>query len=252
MSLMNTCILMLLLQPLFVYFALFAKEVDLNEDSQDSTVMLFNFGLLGITPSVAYFYMEQFWFAVGMLSGVTLLGLTLAKTLESKGKRPLDLILTLRFVTSWLLIFGVIYWLISLFTGSSEVQPTIADADQQVEPFYQLFWPSFYYLGLMVFTFLLKVLEFRFQLKPALSGTFLILAAALIGISPLVDGSFIIGLFINIAIFFIFCSMYVEINKINDPSGGAIAFFYAYILSMGVGVAIIVKIIRVIFFTSEV
>ena len=83
MSLMNACILMLLLQPLFVYFALFAKEVDLNEDSQDSTVMLFNFGLLGITPSVAYFYMEQFWFAVGMLSGVTLLGLTLAKTLDN-------------------------------------------------------------------------------------------------------------------------------------------------------------------------
>lgn len=46
--------------------------------------------------------------------------------------------------------------------------------------------------------------------------------------------------------------MYMEINKINDPSGGAIAFFYAYILSMGVGVAIIVKIIRVIFFTAEV
>ncbi|MCQ8880513.1 hypothetical protein NQS96_01690 [Pseudoalteromonas shioyasakiensis] len=237
---------------MLIYFALFAKEVDLNEDSQDSTVMLFNFGLLGITPSVAYFYMEQFWFAVGMLSGVTILGLTLAKILESKGKRPLDIILTLRFVTSWLLIFGVIYWLVSLFTGSPEVQPIFADTDKQDEPFYQLFWPSVYYLGLMVFTLLLKVLEFRFQLKPALSGTLLILAAALIGISPLVDGSFILGLFINIAIFFIFCSMYMEINKINDPSGGAIAFFYAYILSMGIGLAIIVKIISVVFFSTSV
>ena len=155
-------------------------------------------------------------------------------------------------MTSWLLIFGVIYWLISLFTGSPEVQTTIADTAQLVEPFYQLFWPSFYYLGLMVFTFLLKVLEFRFQLKPALSGTFLILAAALIGISPLVDGSFILGLFINIAIFFIFCSMCIAIDKLNDPSGGAIAFFYAYVLSMGIGLAIIVKIIYAVFFSTEV
>ena len=217
-----------------------------------STSFVTCFGLLGITPSVAYFYMEQFWFAVGMLSGVTILGLTLAKILESKGKRPLDIILTLRFVTSWLLIFGVIYWLVSLFTGSPEVQPIFADTDKQDEPFYQLFWPSVYYLGLMVFTLLLKVLEFRFQLKPALSGTLLILAAALIGISPLVDGSFILGLFINIAIFFIFCSMYMEINKINDPSGGAIAFFYAYILSMGIGLVIIVKIISVVFFSTSV
>lgn len=65
MSLMNACILMLLLQPLFIYFALFAKEVDLNEDSQDSTVMLFNFGLLGITPSMLIFTWSSFGSQLG-------------------------------------------------------------------------------------------------------------------------------------------------------------------------------------------
>ena len=46
--------------------------------------------------------------------------------------------------------------------------------------------------------------------------------------------------------------MCIAIDKVNDPSGGAIAFFYAYVLSMGIGLAIIVKIIYAVFFSTEV
>lgn len=71
----------------------------------------------------------------------------------------------------------------------------------------------------------------------------------LIGIFLFVDGSFIFGLFINIVIFFIFCLMCIVIDKVNDFFGGVIVFFYVYVLLMGIGLVIIVKIIYVVFFS---
>lgn len=248
MTLINTCILMLFLQPLFVYVALFTDEIDLNENTSNPNSDPFNLAFLVMTPSFAYFYMEQFWYAFGLLACVSFFGLILAKIVEPKAKRRLEVQRIGMFVFVWLFMFGIGYWLIGLFFDSPIQGANAVEAPESAVSYYEKFWPSLYFLALMVVTLVLKIVEYKFSLKEALSGILIIISAVLVSISPLFGEAYILGLIANFFIFFIFCSACIEIDKISDASGGAIAFLYGYILMMGLGFSIICKLVYEVFF----
>jgi hypothetical protein len=100
----------------------------------------------------------------------------------------------------------------------------------------------------MVVTLVLKIIEYRFSFKEALSSILIMLSALLVGIFPLFGGAYLLGVIANFFIFFIFCSACIEIDKIGDASGGAIAIFYGYILMMGLGLSVIFKLVYEVFF----
>jgi len=213
---------MLILQPLFVYFALFTDDIDLDESSNDKNDEKINLALLVITPSFAYFYMETFWYAFSLLMCVNIVGIILAKIVERKAKRNVDFKQLTGFVFSWLMFFGLCYWLIDF--SFAEHNSTNGNSS-----YYEKYWPTLYFLILMLSTLTIKIIETRFD-KPSLSGSLLFISAILIGALPLLGSAYIFGVVFNIFIFIVVCSLCIEIEKRNDPSAGAIIYIYAFVL----------------------
>lgn len=262
MTLINTCILMLFLQPLFVYLALFKQskhsiEPKSSLDNEDSMFLF-------IAPGLSVFYLDQFWVALLYLGSVCLLGVLLAKIVESKANKRLTRDDSIGFVVASFIFFGIIKLIIVatayFFTDDSTnaitqnlnpaEEPSLTISQMfSVDYLYSQFKPTVYFLALMVVTLVLKIIEHKFSLKDALSGILIMLSALLAGISPLFGDAFILGLIANFFIFFIFCSMCIEIDKIADASGGAIAFLYGYILMMGLGFSVICKFVYEVFFS---
>lgn len=200
------------LQPLFVYVALFTDEIDLNENTSNPNSDPFNLAFLVMTPSFAYFYMEQFLYAFGLLACVSFFWLILAKIVEPKAKRRLEVQRIGMFVFVWLFMFGIGYWLIGLFFDSPAQGANAVEASESAVSYYEKLWPSLYFLALMVMTLVLKIIEYMFSLKEALSGILIMLSAMLVGISPLFGDAYILGLIANFFIFFIVCSTCIEIK----------------------------------------
>ncbi|WP_404343690.1 hypothetical protein [Pseudoalteromonas mariniglutinosa] len=261
MTLINTCILMLFLQPLFVYLALFkhSKHSVEPKSSLDNEDSMFLF----IAPGLSVFYFDQFWVALLYLGSVCLLGVLLAKIVESKANKRLTRDNSIGFVVASFIFFGIIKLIIvaaayfftddstSVITQdlSSAEEPSLTISEMfSVDYLYSQFKPTVYFLALMVVTLVLKVIEYTFSLKEALSGILIMLSAILVGISPLFGEAYILGLIANFFIFFIVCSACIEIDKIGDASGGAIAILYGYILMIGLGFSIICKLVYEVFF----
>lgn len=254
---------MLFLQPLFVYLALFKRSKHSIEpkNSLDNEDSMFLF----IAPGLSVFYLDQFWVALLYLGSVCLLGVLLAKIVESRANKRLTRDDSIGFIVASFIFFGIIKLIIvavayfftddstsvitqGLSSPSEERSSTISQMFR-VDYLYSQFKPTVYFLALMVVTLVLKIIEHKFSLKDALSGILIMLSALLAGISPLFGDAFILGLIANFFIFFIFCSMCIEIDKIADASGGAIAFLYGYILMMGLGFSVIFKFVYEVFFS---
>lgn len=261
MTLINTCILMLFLQPLFVYLALFkqSKYSVKPKSSLDNEDSMFLF----IAPGLSVFYLDQFWVALLYLGSVCLLGVLLAKIVESKANKRLTRDDSIGFMVASFIFFGMIKLIIVaaayFFTddASSAITEDLSPVKEpsltisqmfSVDYLYSQFKPTVYFLALMVVTLVLKIIEYKFSLKEALSGILIMLSAILVGISPLFGEAYILGLIANFFIFFIVCSTCIEIDKIGDASGGAIAILYGYILMMGLGFSIICKLVYELFF----
>jgi len=261
MILINTCILMLFLQPLFVYLALFkqSKHTIEPKSSLDNEDSMFLF----IAPGLSVFYLDQFWVALLYLGSVCLLGVLLAKIVESKANKRLTRDDSIGFIVASFIFFGVIKLIIVaaayFFTDDStsaiaqdlspaEESPLTVSQIFSLDYLYSQFKPTVYFLALMVVTLVLKIVEYKFSLKEALSGILIIISAVLVGISPLFGEAYVLGVIANFFIFFIFCSACIEIDKIGDASGGAIAILYGYILMMGLGFSIICKLVYEVLF----
>ena len=244
MSLVTTSILMLFLQPLFVYLALFKESGqsarNRSLDNEDA-VYLF------IAPGLAIFYPDSFWQAVFYLGSVCLFGLMLAIVVKSRAKKRLTRDDAIGFTIASFLFF----WIIKLIIGGladlfseNATNDSAADIGQQAYSstsgellnwgyLYYQFWPTLYFLLLMLVTLAIKIIESRFD-KHSFSGSLLILGAVLAGVSPLFGNAFILGVIANFFIFFVVCSTCIEIDKKSDPSAGAISFMYVFLLMGGI------------------
>ena len=94
-----------------------------------------------------------------------------------------------------------------------------------VDYLYSQFKPTVYFLALMVVTLVLKIIEYKFSLKEALSGILIMLSAILVGISPLFGEAYI-GLIANFYFFYSVLSC-IEIDKIGDASVALLLFYMA-------------------------
>ncbi|WP_350431894.1 hypothetical protein ABIS04_17470 [Shewanella sp. H8] len=78
MDIVTLCIVLIILQPIIVYFAFFkniAATTKYNEFYQSFLVL---------PPSLSLFYTDQYWSALGLLIGVTVVGIVLAKMINHK------------------------------------------------------------------------------------------------------------------------------------------------------------------------
>ena len=257
MSLVTTTILILFLQPLFVYLALF-KESERSTPSRslDNEDAMYLF----IAPGLAVFYSDNFWQALLYLGSVCLLGLMLAIVLKSKTKKRLTRDDAIGFTIASFLFFWIVKLIIGgvayLFTENA----TAADLAQQAQAdssttgqffnwdyLYYQFWPTLYFLLFMLATLVIKIIESRFN-KHSLSGSFILLSAVLVGVSPLFGNAFILGIIANFFIFFVVCTACIEIDKKSDPSAGAISFMYGFLLMGGIAFGSIGKLIYTLFY----
>ena len=258
MSLITTSILMLFLQPLFVYLALFKdSEQSTSSRSLDNEDAMYLF----IAPGLAVFYSDNFWQAVLYLGGVCLLGLMLAIIVKHKAKKRLTRGDAIGFTVASFVFFWIIKWIIGgvayLFTENAS-NATAADLGQQAYSstsgellnwgyLYYQFWPTLYFLLLMLATLAIKIIESRFD-KHSFSGSLLILGAVLAGVSPLFGNAFILGVIANFFIYFVVCTACIEIDKKSDPSAGAISFIYGFLLVGGIAFSCIGKLIYTLFY----
>ncbi|MBB1379090.1 hypothetical protein [Pseudoalteromonas sp. SR43-2] len=258
MSLITTSILMLFLQPLFVYLALF-KESDRSTPSRslDNEDAMYLF----IAPGLAVFYSDEFWQAVLYLGSVCLLGLMLAIIVKSKAKKRLTRDDAIGFTIASFLFFGIIKLIIGglgYFFSENAVNASAPVIGQQTYSsttgellnwgyLYYQFWPTLYFLLFMLATLVIKIIESRFN-KHSFSGSLLILGAVLAGVSPLFGHAFILGVIANFFIFFVVCTACIEIDKRSDPSAGAISFIYGFLLVGGIAFSSFGKLIYTLFY----
>lgn len=262
MTLINTCMLMLVLQPLFVYLALF-KQPEFHPMT-DTPVKNDDALFLFVTPGVSVFYFSQFFEALLYLGGVWVLGLLLAVILASKAKKPVTKDDAISFTIAGFIFFGIIKLIamaIAYFFMDDPVeaaQTAIPPANDEsaftvshlfsVDYLYNALWPTLYFLILMIITLVIKVIEHHSSFKKAPSGLLITLGAALAGVAPLFGEAYIVGIIANFIIFIVFCSLCLKIDVKKDPSAGAIGLFFGYILMMGIGFSVICKVIYELFF----
>ncbi|MCF7517658.1 hypothetical protein [Pseudoalteromonas sp. L21] len=252
MTLINTCMLMLVLQPLFVYLALF-KQPEFHPMT-DTPVKNDDALFLFVTPGVSVFYFSQFFEALLYLGGVWVLGLLLAVILASKAKKPVTKDDAISFTIAGFIFFGIIK-LIAMaiayfFMDDPANDESVFSVSQlfSVDYLYNALWPTLYFLVLMIITLVIKVIEHHSSFKKAPSGLLITLGAALAGVAPLFGEAYIVGIIANFIIFIVFCSLCLKIDVKKDPSAGAIGLFFGYILMMGIGFSVICKVIYELFF----
>nr|WP_267135572.1 hypothetical protein [Pseudoalteromonas sp. L21] len=243
---------MLVLQPLFVYLALF-KQPEFHPMT-DTPVKNDDALFLFVTPGVSVFYFSQFFEALLYLGGVWVLGLLLAVILASKAKKPVTKDDAISFTIAGFIFFGIIK-LIAMaiayfFMDDPANDESVFSVSQlfSVDYLYNALWPTLYFLVLMIITLVIKVIEHHSSFKKAPSGLLITLGAALAGVAPLFGEAYIVGIIANFIIFIVFCSLCLKIDVKKDPSAGAIGLFFGYILMMGIGFSVICKVIYELFF----
>ncbi|MCP4325782.1 MAG: hypothetical protein GY787_28890 [Alteromonadales bacterium] len=229
MSINFFCVVMLFLQPLFVYCALFAKDYYFDDGDRKETQ---NESALSITPSFAYFYANDFWHAFYLLLGVSMIGILVAKILESKGKglRPILFKPLISYILVWLVVFGFFYWVLSLLP---------------LDNWYLAFWPSLFFLISMLLVFIIKVIELRFKVMVGLSNYLLMALCVVASFISIFGESFILCSVIN-AIILIAFGQAILTSDMDETSQGGISFFYGYIFIMGLPFSVICNVVLAI------
>ncbi|MGI2170382.1 hypothetical protein ACROAE_09315 [Shewanella sp. MF05960] len=246
MDIITLCTVLVLLQPFIVYFA-FYKDTGLTTKDNE-----FYQSFLVISPSFAFFYLDQYWYALGVLVGVALCGVLLALIVNRKASHPIDYGGLVSFAVAWLIIFGIGHWIASFFTDSS-VTDTIAttELNATIDPnaitvsqgIFSALTSSLYYLVLMLAVLCVSILERKYSFKEKLSDLLLFIASVAGGVMPLIGDYFLLSIVIN---FFILLTMSRVIMELEGPdaakgSNGAIGFMFSYLFMMGIGFAMMLK-----------
>ena len=251
MTLINTSILMLVLQPLFVYLALF-KNVEQPANSNTS-IDNENSMYLFIAPGLSVFYINEFWESILYLGGICLVGLLLAKCLQHKAQRKLTKGDALGFTVSSFIFFGTIKLIMAVVAyfsnGDADSVSKMDDLILNDQPFslnqlfsleylYNTLWPTIYFLYAALALFIIKLLRPK---NDELVSILLVPLAIAAGIFPLFGGGYILCMIINFFVYIFFCQLCL-FDK-SDPSGSGVMIFYGYILVVGAGGSILLKVI---------
>jgi hypothetical protein len=235
MDIETLCTVLVLLQPLVVYYAFYKNTGVTTKDNE------FNQSFLVISPSFAFFYLDQYWYALSFLVGVALLGLLLAMIVDRKASHPIDYGGLVSFMLAWLIIFGIGHWIAGFFPDSSstEADDTIALTDI-TQGGYSALTSSLYYFLIMLGVFFVRIIEKKYFTKDNLSSLLLFISSVVGGVLPMVGDYFILSIVIN---FFILFYMSVAIIRLDDtgPSSGSVTFIFSYLFMMGASLAIMIK-----------
>ncbi|QDE32740.1 hypothetical protein [Shewanella polaris] len=230
MDIVTLCIVLIILQPIIVYFAFFkniAATTKYNEFYQSFLVL---------PPSLSLFYTDQYWSALGLLIGVTVVGIVLAKMINHKANPPIALGALTSLTISWFILVGFGHLVADAFSSSTLVV-SIFDIITSPKGIYSALLMSFYYLAAMLVLIFIRVLEKKFTPKEELSGVLLLILSFIGGALPAMADYFVLSTFLNV--FILYLSSGVIIRSDDDSSAGAIGFMYAYLFTMGVGVCLL-------------
>ena len=184
MTLITLCIVLLCLQPFIIYSVMFSKKEKSQSDLE------FELSFLVIAPCFTYFYLDMFWYALALLSGVSALGALLSKLFEKKARYSLPLKIQYYFLIVWFGLFSVGYGVVNLWeyvqgffngttTVSNEVEalvniiplPDIVSINQSKHSLMSNIAPSLGLLVAMIVLFLIRLKEIRTSEKD-LTGNF--------------------------------------------------------------------------------
>jgi hypothetical protein len=240
MDIETLCTVLVLFQPLVVYFAFYKDTGVTTKDNE------FNQSFLVISPSFAFFYLDQYWYALSLLAGVVLIGVLLAMIVDRKASHPIDYGGLVSFMLAWLIIFGIGHWIASFFPDSS-VTDAFAVADPNTitasQGILSALTSSLYYLGLMLAVFFISVLEKKYPLKEKLGDFLLFFASVAGGVMPLLGDYFLLSIVINFFILFGISNLIISLDGPDATKGsnGAVGFIFSYLFVMGVGFSIMIK-----------
>lgn len=209
MKIYTLLLLAIFLQPFCIYFALYAKAKYSSENKSINQLVL------GVTPSLAYLSADDFWGSFVLLFIITIVSLFLSLSLNFKYvmTRKINTSTILTSIVSFLLAFGFFYWLIGHFI---------------VENWYETFWPSFYFFGLLVSVFIIKIIEKKRQIKDGLSNMLVLALCIAASVISAFGDAFILCTFINILLLIPIGGAIVS-SGVDKTSAGGIAFFYGYV-----------------------
>ena len=249
MSLITLCIMLLCLQPFIIYWVMFSKKEKSQSDLE------FELSFLVIAPCFTYFYLDMFWYALALLSGVSALGALLAKLFEKKARYSLPLKRMCHYLVPWFLIFSIGYGVVNLWefiqrffetaaTPYYVVEQKVTGAlieevlvEQPTKPLLSYVQPSVYYMIAMVCLLFIKVYESHRKTKEELTSLLLLMMSIAGGVLPLFSEYYIVSLIINFIVFISFTGAILRYKE-TDPSIGGVAFFYGYAFMMATGFSI--------------
>jgi len=250
MSLTTLCIVLLCLQPFIIYWVMFSAKEKTQSDIEVGLSFLI------IAPCFVYFYLDIFWYALALLSGVSALGGLLVKLFEKKGRNSIPLKRMYHYLVPWFLIFSIGYGMVNLWeyvqgffngatTVSNEVEalvnaiPLPDMVNKSKRSLLSNMAPSLGLLVAMSVLFLIRLNEIRTSSKDVASNFFLLIcvAAALL---PLLSEYYLLSLLFN---FFVLIKVggNILLYKETDPSAGAISFFYGYVFFGAVMMSFIIR-----------
>ena len=236
MDIVTLCIAVVISQPLIVYLA-FYKDTGLTTKKNE-----FYQSFLVIPPSFAFFYLDQYWYALSLLAAVTLFGLLLAKMVNHKASHPIVRDDLISFGIAWLIIFGIGHFIASLFTDSSPdiaVTPDVTAVTIQ-QGMYSALSISLLYLAIMLVVFFVRVLEKKYITKEKFSDFLLLICSVIGGAIPVMGDYFMLSMMLNFFILFYISGMIIRLDG-TGPSSGAVGFIFGYLFMMGAGVCLLVK-----------
>ncbi|AZG74863.1 hypothetical protein [Shewanella livingstonensis] len=242
MDIITLCITLVIFQPLIVYFA-FYKDTGLTTQNNE-----FYQSFLVLSPSLAFFYLDQYWYALSLLVGVTLCGLLLAIIVNRKASHPIDRDGLIAFAVAWLIIFGVGHLIASFFTDSTVTTTEVAVTAELnfttiTQGIYSALTSSLYYLVIMLGVLLVRILEKKYSLKEKFSDLLLLLCSVIGGVLPMLGDYFILSIIFNFFILFTMSRiiMTLEGSDAAKGSNGAIGFMFSYLFMMGIGFTMMIK-----------
>ena len=217
MTIYTLLLLALFLQPFCIYFALYAK---VKYSSENQPINQF---ALGATPSLAYLSTEGFWNVFVLLFIITVVSLFLSLLLNFRYviTRRINTNEILMSIAPFLLAASFFHWLVGLFI---------------VENWYEKFWPSVYFIGLLFSALFIKIIESKLKIKDGLSSIVVLVLCIAASVIPAFGDAFILCTILNL---FLLIPIGIAIlsSDVDNTSAGGIGFVYSFVFMMGLPVS---------------
>jgi len=233
MDIVTLCIALVIFQPFIVYFA-FYKNTGLPTQYN-----AFFQSFLVLAPSLAFFYLDQYWHALSLLVGVTLVGVLLAKLVNRKASHPIDRDALILFAVAWLILFGLGHYG-AYFFADSGAMGSMSEVSTSPKGIYSALQISLYYLAAMLVLIFIRIVEKKCEPREELSGVLLLVLSVIGGAFPAMGDYFILSTVLNMFILYLISGVIVRSDD-DSPAGGAIGYMYAFLFTMGVGLCLIYK-----------